>query len=267
MSDHSQSMGEGELVRLVRQGPLALLALNRPDKRNALTPEMLERLLTLLEAPEVLEARAIVLCGEGGVFCSGFDMRLVHADSRALSKLLTVLTGVVRAMRACPRPIVAAAHGAAVAGGCAVLAGADVVVTDRAAKLGYPVTRLGISPAVTVPGLLGMMSAGGARERTLDSGLISGEEAARTGLAHVCCDQPEDVIPKATRLAQHLAEKPGSAVAAMKGLLARLGSGQEDFELALRASLGLVGSGDQLARVAALWPMPGGERSGPQAIS
>ena len=74
---------------------------------------------------------AVVLEGEGAAFCAGFDLSLCKENSDAMKELLTGLSGVIRAMRGCPAPVVVAAHGAAIAGGCAMLAGADVVVTHN----------------------------------------------------------------------------------------------------------------------------------------
>lgn len=238
---------------------VALFTLNRPERRNALLPQMLS---DLEAAARSCTARAIVLAGAGEVFCSGFDMKAVHSDPSVLPALLKGLSSVVRTFRRLPIPVVVAAHGAAVAGGCALLGCGDVVVTNTEAKLGYPVVKLGISPAVTVPALRCLIGDGRARERTLDPDLVSGEEALRIGLAHIRVDWPEDVrnraIREATVLARKIAEVPaatGGAIGATKSLLAEIEQTHHDgpFDVALSASLKLVGSPEQVARVAALW--------------
>ncbi|MBL8991004.1 MAG: enoyl-CoA hydratase/isomerase family protein, partial [Phycisphaerae bacterium] len=179
-------------ITTAHDGPVAVVSLNRPDRRNAQTPDMLADLVAAAGAlPD--SCRAVVLAGRGAVFCAGFDMRLVHDDPEALPRLLRGLSAAVRTLRRLPLPVVVAAHGAAVAGGCALLAGADVVLTNREARLGYPVVRLGISPAINAAALRRTLTDGAARERTLDPDLISGSEAARIGLAHHCLDRPEDV--------------------------------------------------------------------------
>lgn len=244
------------MVYVHDEGPVQLIVLNRAEKKNALTPEMLDLLVQSIEVvSRQSTCRAIVLCGEGNVFCSGFDMKRVHDDAAALPSLLTGLSRSIRLLRRTPMPVIVAAHGAAVAGGCAFLGGGDFIVTNREAKLGYPVTRLGLSPAVTTPALSQSLSYGRTRERTLDPDLISGEEAARIGLASVCVDIVEDVLPRAERIARQLAEKPAYAIAATKNLLNEFdGSLAEDrFELALHASLDIAGNSEQLTRVAALW--------------
>lgn len=201
------------------------------------------------------EVRAIVLRGEGASFCAGFDMQLCTADPDALAELLRGLSRAIRTLRRIPKPVVIAAHGSAIAGGCALLGGADLVVTNKDAKLGYPVVKLGISPAVSAPFLRLAVGTGAARERLLDPDLISGEEARRIGLADRCVDIVEDVIPRAQIEAAKLADKPPSAFAATKRWLNEIdGSDKdEDADRALEASLALVGRPEERERLAALW--------------
>lgn len=231
------------------------LIIDRPEKRNALTPTMLAALEN--EARQIDNdptVRAVVLRGEGRVFCAGFDLSLCAEDSAPLAEMLRGLSAVVRTLRRLSKPVVAAAHGAALAGGCALLGGADFVVTDQRAKIGYPVVTLGISPAVSAPTLRLAAGERAARERLLDPGLISGTEARRIGLADLCVDLPEDVIPRAQHHASMLAEKPPHAVAATKRWLNEIeGSlGDDGFDTALAASLGIVGNDEERTRLAAL---------------
>src|SRR5690606_29099547 len=110
-------------------------------------------------------ARTLLLCGEGRVFCAGFDLDACRGEGGddALRRLLRGLSAAIAGLRAQERPVVVAAHGAAIAGGCALLGSADVVVADAGAKLGYPVARLGISPAVSAPFLAPAVGAGAGR--------------------------------------------------------------------------------------------------------
>ena len=232
---------------------LAEIVIDRLEKRNALTPEMLRRIRTHAEELTSNDAaRAIVLRGEGKVFCAGFDLAMALDEPDVLRDLLRELSLTARALRRALKPVVIAAHGAAIAGGCALLGGADLVITDRAAKLGYPVIPLGISPAVTAPLLGHSIGMRATRERLLDPSLISGEEARRLGLAELCVDLPEDVTPRAQIEAMKLAQKPAWAYAATKGWLNEIeGSDQdEQMDLALEASLALVGNKEQRTRLA-----------------
>ena len=235
-------------------GPVRLVIMNRPERKNAMTPSMLAAMLAEVERCG-REERAVVVAGEGDAFCAGFDMKMVHDDRAVLPALLTGLAALIKAMRRLGAPVVAAAHGAAVAGGCALLGAADVAVADQAAKVGYPVVKLGVSPAVNGPTLSKLVGFGRARERMLDPGLIDGREALRIGLVHVCCDIREDVIPKSVKWAKQMAAFERAAWVATKQHLNELDGSLDDsaFEAALAASMGLAGSEDQVRRVSGLW--------------
>ncbi|TVQ60431.1 MAG: enoyl-CoA hydratase/isomerase family protein [Phycisphaerales bacterium] len=233
------------------------IALDRADKRNALTPGMLREIGAHAASATQRGARAILLEGEGGVFCAGFDLTLCRDDATggAMRDLLAELSRAARALRRAPVPVVGAAQGGAIAGGCALLGGCDVVVTDAKASLGYPVLRLGVSPALTSPLLRLAMHDGGARQRLLDTNLIDGREALRTGLAHECVDRPEDVRPRAHEIARALAAKPPHALRATKAWLNELdGSDNDDvFDRALHVSLSLAGGDEERELLAAMW--------------
>lgn len=231
-------------------GPFAEVVIDRPDKRNALTTDMLA---LMSDAADTLAGdrrfRALVVRGEGRAFCSGFDLAQCLDDPARLAAMLRGLSRLTRALRRFPAPVVIAVHGAAVAGGCAIACAGDLVVVDRSAKLGYPVVKLGISPAVNAPLLAMNLRGSRCRERLLDPGLITGEEARRVGLAHVCVDLPDDVIPRAQTEAMKLAAKPPWAVARTKAWLNEMDGSADDAALdkALEASLSLVGSDEQRA--------------------
>lgn len=232
------------------------VTLQRPEKRNALTPGALASLAAAIEREDA--ARVVLITGEGPVFCAGFDLDLCRDDGpeqRVMREFLTLLHHAIRAMRQCDRPIVLCAHGAAVAGGCALLGGADVVVTDRAARLGYPVTRLGISPAVSAPYLRQSVHDGPTRTRLLDAALITGEQAHAMGLVHTVAEAPGDATAAAIGCATALAAKPAAALAATKAWLravAPVGLAEE----ALATSLSLVAGDEAMGRLRSLWRTP-----------
>lgn len=234
-------------------GGLAIIRLNRPDKRNAMTPPMLDGLIDAIKTQRAsTSTRALVLSGAGEVFCAGFDLSLCRENSDALTLLLQGLSDAIVALRGLQIPVVLSAHGAAIAGGCALLGGADVVVTNADAKLGYPVVRLGISPAVSAPFLRQAIGDGAARTRLLDPNLMDGREALRIGLAHECVETVAASEPRAIALARELAAKPPSALAQTKAWLSRV-SPPSDPLGALRVSLGLVGGNEERERLAAMW--------------
>ena len=234
---------------------IAVVLLDRPEKRNALTPDMLKALCAALEeAPKSHDA--VVLTGEGKLFCAGFDLSLCKDDpsGETMRQLLTGLSRACTIMRRTEQPVVIAAHGAAIAGGCALLGGGDIVVSDIHAKLGYPVTKIGVSPAVSAPFLSYNVTSGTSREMLLVPELISGEEAHTKGLIHELVEAREDVRESAISIAASLAAKPPHAYAATKKLLNQLEGTDngEAFRLALDASLALTGSEEEQRMLAAL---------------
>jgi len=248
------------MIRVVRQGAesgrfagLAEIVLDRADKRNALTPEMIRQIVTHAETLDHDDsAKAIVLRGEGRVFCAGFDLAMCQDDDGVLKALLRELSLAIVALKSVSKPVVIAAHGAAIAGACALLTAGDLVVTDLRAKLGYPVVPLGISPAVTGPTLVGRVGLRATRQLLLDPALITGEEARRIGLVDLCVDIPEDVTPRAQIEAMKLADKPRWAFGATKRWVNEIESaGLDDDAMnrALDASLSLVGSDEQHERM------------------
>jgi len=160
-------------------------------------------------------------------------------------------------------PVVVACHGAALAGGCAIVASADFAVADRAAKLGYPVVLLGVSPAVSGPTLLPRIGSGPARLRMLDPGLIDAVEAARLGLVSALADSPDAVGALANRAAMDFASKDGPAARQTKRWLNVVDCTADDDGLGLEASLGLAGGAEERALLGARWTARGG--SGPGA--
>ena len=236
---------------------VAVVTIDRQEKRNALTPDLLENIASVAKLVHAGEgkAHAVVLAGAGPTFCSGFDLSLCKNDPLAMADLLTRLSHAVRALRNLTVPVVAAAHRGAIAGGCALLAGCDFVITDAQAMLGYPVVRLGVSPAVSSTTLRLTIGDGRTRERLLDPELITGAEATRIGLAHECVETPEEVLPRAIELATYLARKPHHAIVATKRWLNEIdGSNNNQLhEAALRASLALAGGDEERQRLQAIW--------------
>ncbi|MBL0927687.1 MAG: enoyl-CoA hydratase/isomerase family protein [Phycisphaerales bacterium] len=248
------------MIRTLHLAPhmpgVAELVIDRPEKRNALTPAALADLASHAAALDAdPSVRAIVLRGEGRHFCAGFDLLLCRDDPHILARLLTGLSHAVRVLRRLSKPVVGAVHGSAIAGGCALLGGCDIVITHPDAKLGYPVLPLGISPAVSYPTLRLAVGDRHARQLLLHPALITGEDARRLGLVHRIVHIPEDVIPRAQIEASQLASKPPHAVAATKRWLNTIDGSLDDaaFNAALSASTALVGSPEERTLLARAW--------------
>ena len=231
---------------------IGIIAFDRPDKRNALTPDMLEKLIEI--APQAAaDHDAIVLTGEGRVFCAGFDLALCQTtpDGSIMRKLLTGLSNSCLVLRSIDKPVVIAAHGAAIAGGCALLGGADIVVSNATAKLGYPVTIIGVSPAVSAPFFGVSVSRGACREKLLLPELFSGKQAHQVGLVHELTEEPGDVLERSISIAVNLASKPPAAYAATKQWVAKL-EGPGLSNLGLETSLALTGGPEEQRMLGAL---------------
>jgi methylglutaconyl-CoA hydratase len=242
-----------------------VITLDRADKRNAMTPEMFTRLRKAVG--EVGDARALVLGGEGAVFCGGFDLKMCLDVPGTLRTLLIELSAVIGELRMLDIPVLIAAHGAAIAGGCALLGAADHVVTNDDAKLGYPVVKLGVSPAVSGPFLRRLVGDGRCRERLLDVELVSGKEAARIGLVSESMARAEDVPARAIEVAGALAAKPGIGVREMKRWLREVedadarargfADAADEAQRALRASLSIAGEAEERERLGAMFAKGG----------
>ncbi len=227
---------------------VATLTLDRPEKKNALTPSMLDGLSAEIDQIRAKDqARAVLLIGEGDTFCAGFDLVMCRDDERVLPALLTGLSRVARLLRRLPMPVTLGVQGSAIAGGCALLGGADLVVTHDSAKLGYPVVRLGISPAVTAPLLRLALADGPTRQRLLGGSLFTGQEAVTMGLAHESLSEAGAVVTRAKILAEELARKPSPAIAATKSLLNDIEGSSRDglLDAAMNVSLALANSDER----------------------
>lgn len=237
-----------------RQGDVAVVTLERAEKRNAMLPEMLDGLRDAIVG--IGDARAVVLLGAGKTFCAGFDLKACAADpgGGTMRSLLTGLGACVGAMRDCPAPIVLGVQGAAVAGGCALLSGADVVIADRGAKLGYPVVKIGVSPIVSAPFMLSVLHPGVVRSRLLDPDVVGGDRALELGLVHELVEEPGEVRERAMELGAALADKPGDGCMRTKAWVNEICAvGDERARAGLEGSLGLTGGHEERERLAALW--------------
>jgi enoyl-CoA hydratase/carnithine racemase len=231
------------LISRDEQMGVRLLFLARPDKRNAMTPAMLEQLLAEIERFEVERGSeqgwALLIGGEGRSFCSGFDLKLCATQPGTAETLLNLLSRCIVALRRLDAPTVIAATGNAIAGAAALCGGADCAVGDREGLYGYPVLRLGLSPAVSAPFLMPKAGDGNARQRLLDVGLLKGEDAVAAGLLTHAVDWPEDVIPKSMKLVRAMAAKPRHAFAATKQLLRELDGASDPARVAAGLAVSL----------------------------
>jgi len=230
-----------------------MITLNDPEKRNALGIAMFDAIDSAIESYDDT-INCVLLCGEGPVFCAGFDMQACVDNLDLVGVYINRLSTLVRDLRRLPVPIVVAAHGAAVAGGCALLTGCDFIVGSINGKYGYPVHQLGISPAVTIPTLNQRLGYGRARSLLLGGKILDGNEANSIGLITHLCEDDESVKKTARILATSIAEKPPHAIRVTKQLLNELDGSLDDsiFDPVAIASAAVV-SEETRTLLRALW--------------
>ncbi|MBC8421736.1 enoyl-CoA hydratase/isomerase family protein [bacterium] len=216
-----------EHVHTTTEHGVTRITLNNPEKRNALGIEMFDAIDGAIDSIDA-NAKCVLLSGEGSVFCSGFDMKACAEDISILGTYIKRLSMLIRALRRLHCPVVVAAHGAAIAGGCAVLTGCDFVFGSVDGKYGYPVHQLGISPAVTIPTLYQKLGEGRARALVLSGEIVHGTRAFELGLLSHLEEDNESVHQKALELASALASKPPYALQTTKEWLNALDGSLDD---------------------------------------
>jgi methylglutaconyl-CoA hydratase len=218
---------------------VAEVVLNDPGHRNAVGEAMFDALEAALERlAGADDVHVVILRGNGPAFCAGFDLTAAVERPELLESFILRLSRLGRTLRRLPPVVVASVHGAAIAGGCAILSACDFVVTAPDAKIGYPVHRLGISPAVSAPTLIPAIGAGAARALQLSGELIDGRRAHEIGLATHLAASAETVLDDARALARTLAGHGPRALRATKAWLNELDGSLDDdrFDPVARAT-------------------------------
>jgi enoyl-CoA hydratase/carnithine racemase len=207
---------------------VATVTLNRPDKLNALTFEAYAELRDLLaELPRRGDARVLVITGEGRGFCSGGDVEEIIGElqKRETKELLefTRMTGaVVKALRECPLPVIAAVNGVAAGAGAVIALACDFRLLAQSATFAFLFTRVGLGGAdmgcaYLLPRVVGL---GRATELLILGDKVTADRAYEIGLATEVL--PDDELAnRATALANQLATGPAFAYSTTKVLLTR----------------------------------------------
>jgi methylglutaconyl-CoA hydratase len=211
------------------------LTLNRPDKRNALTPEVIEELTLALHEAEHCDCGVVILTGAGPAFCSGLDLdHLATISARSPEENRRDSENVAKVLRALydfPKPVIAAVNGPAIAGGMGLATIPDFTLAVPEAKFGYTEVRIGFVPAIVASFLLRQVGEKHTRDLLLTGRLIKAQEALDLGLVTqiVTADQ---LMCTARALAQSLLQNSPQAMQSVKRLLAKHASRRLDEELA-----------------------------------
>jgi len=224
------------VVLIEKQTPqITVVTLNRPERRNSLTIELLNELIAAIKvASDQPNERVLILRGAGAAFCTGLDLKeaadqtKAHATAEMVAKTLLTLaeTRLVT---------IAAVHGAAVAGGAGIMSACDYVVAAEKTKIGYPEVRRGLVAGLVMTFLRRQVGERILRELVLGGELIDAERACEIGLVHrvVARDQ---LMNEAQKFADSVLQGAPNAIAQTKKLIEELWatSVKEDVDLALK---------------------------------
>ncbi|MFD4636072.1 enoyl-CoA hydratase/isomerase family protein [Lentzea sp. NPDC058436] len=198
---------------------VALVRLNRPERLNAVVPELVEALLGALD--QAREARVVVLAGRGRAFCAGHDLKEpAPVETVEQTRLrLEAIQEVTRRIRRFPGVVIAAVHGYALGAGCEFALGCDLVVADEGAKFGFPEVGVGLSVtggiSALLPKLVGLARA---KELLLLGDHVPAHRAAELGLINRVTPAGEHE-KVALELADRIAAQPPTAASLAKRVL------------------------------------------------
>jgi len=222
---------------------VATITINRPDRYNALTIRMVEKLLELISAcDEDRRIRAVVLTGAGQAFCAGGDVRefveRIETLSPYLKRLLAFFHGAVSGMNRMSKPVIAAVNGVAAGAGMSLAMACDLVVAAESARFTMAYSKIGATPdgssTYFLPRLVGLRRA---LELTYTNRVLTAKEAEAWGLVNRVV--PDAEFPAAVNaLAAELAAGPTLALGRTKQLL--LMSGHESLETQMENETQLI---------------------------
>jgi len=209
-------------IQLAYDSGVATITLNRPDKRNAISFELIGDLLGALKEVETSDAIVLILTGAGRAFSSGMDLdNLKTLIGRSPEQNLQDSETMVRLFRTLyefPKVTIAAVNGAAIAGGTGLALLCDFTLAAPEAKFGYTEVRIGFVPAIVSTFLLRQVGEKQARDLLLTGRIIGAEEASRMGLVNEIV-APENLMMRARELAALLMENSPASLRATKKLL------------------------------------------------
>ncbi len=209
-------------LTLAHEDRVALITLNRPEKRNAVSFELVAELLAALDEIEKSSAQVVIITGAGKAFCAGLDLEELKGllgktheqnvqDSARMAQLF-------RRVYDFPLPTIAAVNGAAIAGGTGIATMSDFTLSVPEAKFGYTEVKIGFVPAIVSSILVWQVGHKIARDLLMTGRLFDAAEAHRYGLVNEIVE-PERLMTRARELAAQLLENSPSSVRLTKKLI------------------------------------------------
>ena len=202
------------------KGPVRIITLNRPEKRNALDTALTRDLLETLRTTDADESvRCVVLTGAGPGFCAGADLSEFKGlkDPKAAEQRAELTMQLHLAFSKMITPVVTAINGAAMGGGAGLAIAGDLAVMAKSAKIGYPETKHGIVAAIVMANLVRQIGAKAAFELVALGEAIDAERALQLGMVNYVVPDKK-VVVEAVALAQKLAAVARQAMAQTKSL-------------------------------------------------
>jgi methylglutaconyl-CoA hydratase len=211
-----------QTIQLTTESGIATIVFNRPEKRNAISFQLLDELLAALDEIEQSAAQITILTGAGKAFCAGLDLDELKSltgktnaenveDSRKMAHIF-------RRLYEFPKPTIAAVNGAAIAGGTGLATMCDFTLAVPDAKFGYTEVRIGFVPAIVSSMLVWQVGHKIARDLLLTGRLFDSAEAYRFGLVNEIV-APESLMTRARELAVLLMENSPLSLVATKRLI------------------------------------------------
>ena len=224
------------VVLIEKQSPqVTVVTLNRPERRNALTLELLTQLRTAIKvASDQPQERVIILRGAGAAFCTGLDLKEA-ADQTKAHATAEMVADMLMTISQTRLITIAAVHGAAVAGGAGIMSACDFVVAAQKTKIGYPEVRRGLVAGLVMTFLRRQIGERNMRELLLASELIDAAHAKEMGLVNRVVPQ-EDLMMEALKFAESVLQGAPGALTQTKRLIEEFWwrSVKQDIDIALK---------------------------------
>ena len=212
-----------ETLEILRDGPVATVWMNRPERHNAFNEQVIDDLSRgIAELTDDVAVRVIVLAGRGKSFSAGADLAAMKAAGEAgfdeNFAAARKMAEMLRVIAECPKPTIARVQGAALGGGLGLAAACDICVASTVASFATTEVKFGTTPATISPYVLRAIGPRQASRYFLTAERIDARRAAEIGLVHEAVE-PEQLDAAVARLAQTLAANGPSALEAAKALI------------------------------------------------
>ena len=239
MDDEKRAQMTYSTLKFEQRGQIATITLTRPEKRNAISEQVIRELLAALEEAEECAARIVILTGSGKAFCAGMDLDGLHAiagqsleENMANSSAMATMFWRIYQF---PKPVISAVNGAAIAGGCGIATLADFTLAVPEAKFGYSEVRIGFIPALVSVFLRRQIAEKHVNDLLLTGRIVDAAEALRMGLITEVV-AAEKLLERAHEIAAQLIAASPTSILRTKRLLHRFSEAEirAEIELATR---------------------------------